>query len=147
MLTKQNAKKNIAGGFYVDQVAEDLSKRTKKTDPAISPFYDKSGGPVPPGTVLGTNDGKTPTAAVLTDTPGTPHPMKFSFVTSAKASDTGIWYGTVLWGFETFHDKTGITKIKNEYKSFRTFRGETTDAAIKEYNEFYQNPGASTAPK
>lgn len=146
MLTTANAKKNVAGGFFVDQIAAALAKRTKKADPAVSPFYDESGGPIPAGTVRGTNDGKTPTAAVLTDVPGFNIPVRFSFVTSAKAGDTGTYYGTVLWGFETFHDKKGITRIKNEYHSFRAIRGETTDAAIKKYNEFYQNPGTAGAP-
>jgi len=144
-MTKTNAKANVAGGFYVDQNAASLAKRTKKADPAVSPFYDVTGPPIA-GNATGKRKGKTIDAAVLKDTPGTPMELDFKFVTSAKAADTGFWYGTVLWGFGTRVDKKGITRIKNEYRSFREFEGETTEAALRKFNEFYQNPGTPAAP-
>jgi hypothetical protein len=82
---------------------------------------------------------------VLSDTPAFSGPLKFSFVTAAKASDTGVWYGTVLWGFETFLDG-GIAKIRNEYHSFRVVQGETMDAAIRAHSAHYKNPGTPGAP-
>jgi len=145
MRTTRDRAKNIAPGFYVDQEAASLAKRTKKSDPAVLPFYDVTGPPLA-GNKIGKRRGKTIDPAVLVDTPGTAAPVKFNFVTSAKAADTGTWYGTVLWGFETFLDKAGVTKIKNEYHTFRLWRGETTDAALTAFDEFYRNPGASTAP-
>ena len=133
--------KNVAPGFFLDQIHAGRNPRAKKSDPAQLPYYDVTS----PGTI-GKRKGKSIVPATLNDTPGFSAPLKFSLVTSAKASDTGTWYGTVLWGFETFLDKAGIAKIKNEYHSFRVFQGETTDAALKAFDEFYRNPGASTAP-
>lgn len=144
MMTTQDNAKNIAGGFYVDQNAGSLSKRTKKADPTVLPYYDVT-GPADPGNKIGKRKGKTIGPAVLVDRPGGPPPGRFLFVTSVKAADTGFWYGTVLWGFELFLDK-GIQKIKGEYHSFRSFPGETQVAAIKAFDEFYQNPGTSKAP-
>jgi hypothetical protein len=145
MQTAANAKKNISPGFFVDQIAASLTPRTKKADPAVLPFYDVTGPPLA-GNVTGKRKGKTIKTAVLVDTPSFNAPLKFSFVTSAKAADTGVWYGTVLWGFETFLDKKGITKIKGEYSSFRIVQGETMDEAIRLFDQFYKNPGSPGAP-
>lgn len=145
METTGNAKKNIAPGFFIDQNAASLTPRTKKADPAVLPFYDVSGPPIA-GNKIGKRRGATREEAVLADTPGSAGLRKFNFVSVVKASDTGIVYGTVLWGFETFHDKAGVTKIKNEYKSFRIVQGETFDAALRLFNEFYKNPGTPGAP-
>jgi hypothetical protein len=144
METKRDIAKNIAPGFSVDQRPDLLSKRTKKADPAVLPYYDAM--LFNPGNQIGKRRGKTIVPAILDDHPGYSRPLKFSFVTSAKAADTGIWYGTVLWGFEIFNNKAGVAKIKNEYRSFRLNRGETTDEALNLFNEFYRNPGSSTAP-
>lgn len=143
MVTKRDTAKNVAPGFYVDQLAAALSKRTKKSDSSVLPYYDAM--LANPGNQIGMRKGKTIVPAILDDHPGFTIPVKFNFVTSAKASDTGVWYGTVLWGFETYLDK-GVAKIKSEYHSFREFRGETTDAALKKFDEYYRNPGSSTAP-
>jgi hypothetical protein len=70
---------------------------------------------------------------------------RYLFVTAARASDTGTWYGSVSWGFEIYLDK-GVAKIRGEYKSFAEGHDATTDAAIKAFDEYYRNPGASTAP-
>jgi hypothetical protein len=43
-------------------------------------------------------------------------------------------------------DKAGITKIRNEYRSFRSFQGETTDDALRRFNDFYRNKGTVNAP-
>ncbi len=145
MQTTGNASKNIAPGFFVDQQAASLNQRTKKADADVLPFYDVTGPPIA-GNITGKRRGATITAAVLKDTPGTRQPLKHSFVTVAKASDTGFVYGTVLWGFETFLDK-GKATIKNEYKSFRTFEGETFVEAVRLFNEFYKNKGTPGAPK
>ena len=144
MRTKRDNPKNIAPGFFVDQEAATHTARTKKADPDVLPYYDEH---FPgPGTVIGKRKGKTIVPASLFDAPGGPPPGRFLFVTSAKASDTGTWYGTILWGFELFLDKKGVQKIKGEYRSFRGWRGETTDAALKAFDEHYKNKSASTAP-
>jgi hypothetical protein len=145
MQTKADAKKNIAPGFFIDQNAASLASRTKKTDPTVQPFYDVTGPPIA-GNKTGKRRGAAREEAVLKDDPASAGLRKFNFVAVAKGSDNGIVYGTVLWGFETFHDKAGVTKIKNEYKSFRLAQGETFDAALKLFNEFYKNPGTPGAP-
>jgi hypothetical protein len=143
MATKQDTKKNVAGGFAVDQTAFP-APRTAKADPAVEPFYDVTGPPIP-GNATGVHKGKTLTAAVLEDRPSLPAGRKVSFVSSVKGADNGIFYGTALWGFETFADK-GLVKVKNEYHSFRAVQGETTDAALKAFDEHYKNPGSAGAP-
>jgi hypothetical protein len=143
--TKRNPAKNIAGGFFVDREPGFLKKRAKKADPNVAPYYDVTGPPIA-GNVIG-KTGKVPTAAVLDDTPSTNVPLIYHFVTSVKGSDNNVWYGTVLWGFETYHDKAGITKVKGEYKSFRSSPGSTMKEALKRFNKYYRNKGSSTAPR
>jgi len=145
METTANAKKNIAPGFFIDQNAASLTPRTSKADLEVLPFYDVTGPPIA-GNKIGKRRGATREEAVLEDHPGSDKRLKFNYVSVAKGSDNGIVYGTVLWGFETFHDKAGVTKIKNEYKSFRIVQGETFDAALRLFNEFYKNPGTPGAP-
>jgi Domain of unknown function (DUF4157) len=136
--TTRDVKKNIAPGFFIDQIHAGLTPRTKKSDPAVSAVY-------PFMQQEGKRKGATRKDAILGDTPGFAGPLKFSLVSVAKGLDNGTVYGTVLWGFETFLDK-GVAKIKNEYKSFRVFQGETFDAALQKFNEFYKNPGTPGAP-
>jgi hypothetical protein len=130
---------NVAGGFFVDQIHAVQKQRTAATDPAVLPYEDVTS----PGTI-GNTAGKVP--ATLEDTPQSPSQDKFSFVTSAKAEDTGTYLGTVLWGFETFRDAAGAIKVKNEYHRFRLFQGETTDKALQNFDVFYKNPGTPGAP-
>jgi Domain of unknown function (DUF4157) len=144
MQTKRDFKKNIAPGFFVDHLAATQTPRTAKADPRVSAFYMDT-PPVLARNKEGKRRGKTIEPAQLDDTPGSSGARKFNFVTVAKAADTGIVYGTVLWGFETFIDK-GKAKIRGEYKSFRTFEGETFVEALKQFNEFYKNPGTPGAP-
>lgn len=144
MATTADASKNIAGGFAVDQQTFPAA-RTAKADPAIEPFYDVTGPPIA-GNATGTNDGVAPTAAVLEDSPRVATNRRVQFVSSVKGDDNGIFYGTALWGFETFTAK-GAVKVKNEYHSFRSFEGETMHAALKAFDEHYANPGSTTAPK
>jgi hypothetical protein len=130
---------NVAGGFFIDQIHASQTPRTAATDPDVLPYYDVTS----PGTI-GATAGNVP--ATLEDTPTTGGQRKFNFVTSAKAEDTGTYLGTVLWGFETFRDKAGAIKVKNEYHRFRLFQGETTDQALKNFDVFYKNPGTPGAP-
>jgi hypothetical protein len=52
-----------------------------------------------------------------------------------------------LWGFETYHNKAGVTKVKGEYKQFRNAPGATMKEALKQFDEYYKNKGSSKAPK
>jgi hypothetical protein len=139
--TAQDTKANVTGGFFIDQIHAGRVPRAKKADAPVLPFYDVTS----PGTI-GKKKGKTIVPTTLHDTPNFHAPLKFNLVTVAKAQDTGVVYGVVLWGFETFLDKTGVAKIKNEYHIFRRFQGETFDAALQKFNEFYKNPGTPGAP-
>jgi hypothetical protein len=141
--TTADGKKNVAGGFAVDQQTFPPARATKAA-PSIEPFYDVTGPPIA-GNATGVHKGKTRTAAVLEDHPSLPAGRKVNFVSSVKGSDNGIFYGTALWGFETFNDK-GTTKVKNEYHSFRAVEGETMRAALHAFDEFFRNPGSATAP-
>jgi hypothetical protein len=138
-----DVKKNIAPGFFVDQIHAGLNPRTKKADAAVSPIY-------PFMNQEGVRRGKVIKDAILGDRPAFNVPVKLNLVSVARATDKGpnhgTVYGTVLWGFETFLDKKGIAKVKNEYRSFRTFEGETFVSALQKFNEFYKNPGTPGAP-
>lgn len=135
---------NVASGYYVDQNAASLAKRNKKSEPDVLPYYDITGPPIADNKI-GRRRGATIEPAVLADTPGDVAAGRTLFVASAKASDTGTWYGTVLWGFEIYLDG-GIAKIRGEYQSFRENRGATTDAALSKFNTYYQNKGTPGAP-
>jgi hypothetical protein len=143
--TTADSKKNIEGGFFIDHSAATANPRTKKSDATVLPYYreywkNKS------VSQDGHKKSKTDIQhASLWDGPGHTAPVKYDFVTSAKGDDTGTWYGSAVWGFEIYLDKS-IAKIKGEYNSFREDRGATTDAALKEFNDFYKNPGTSGAP-
>jgi hypothetical protein len=139
--TDADVANNVAGGFFVDHSAAIANPRTKAADATVLPYYNAYWGGA-----TGSRRGKTKVAATLWDSPSHNAPVKYNFVTSAKANDTGVWYGTALWGFEIYLDKAGIAKIKNEYKSFRQFQGETTNAALTKFNDFYKNPGTAGAP-
>lgn len=146
VLTTRDRANNIAPGFFVDHEAASASPRTKKSDAEVSPYY-RDYWP----NSANSQDGHKKSAtdiqpASLWDGPWFTIPVKFNFVTSAKATDTGRYYGTALWGFEIYNDAKGIPKIKNEYKSFREYRGQTFDAALEAFDNFYNNSGTAGAP-
>ncbi|PTX61611.1 uncharacterized protein DUF4157 [Kordia periserrulae] len=146
VMTTADSANNVAGGFFVDHKAASVSPRTSKSDATITPDYRSfwpNSGSSQNGHKKSTTDIQH---ASLWDAPGANFPIKFNFVTSAKAMDTGRYYGTVLWGFEIYNDKKGISKIKNEYHRFREYRGQTFDAALQAFDDFYKNPGTTGAP-
>jgi hypothetical protein len=139
------AKGGVKGGFYVDQEAGSLAQRGKKADPAVQPYYDVTGPPIA-GNAIGKRKGATIVPATLEDHPGTPQQVRFEFETEAKGDDNNTWYGSVIWGFEVAHDKKGVAKIKGENRSFKAGHSPTVDAALTKFDEYYKNPGSSTAP-
>lgn len=139
-LTANDPAKNIAGGFHVDILPGGATPRTNAADATVLPYYNAYATGA-----TGKRRGATKASATLWDGPGHPSPIKYSFVTSAKGNDNGVWYGTALWGFEIYLD-AGKAKIKDEYKSFRQNRGETTDAALVKFDEHFKNPGTPGAP-
>jgi hypothetical protein len=84
---------------------------------------------------------------MLEDNPRSRNALKYELISTAKAADTGAWYGSVFWGFEIFMDN-GIARIRNESVKFSQWEGrDTSQAALRAFNEYYRNPGASTEPK
>jgi hypothetical protein len=138
--TKADKSKGVEADFFVDHFAKKADPRTKHSDAEVSPYFNAYG----PGST-GKKKGDDIKVASVRDRPGSNKAFKYSFVTAAKAEDTGAWYGTALWSFDVYTDK-GKAKIKNEKVSFREERGTTVDAALETFNKFYKNPGTADAP-
>lgn len=138
-----SAAPGVQPGFFVDHSAAAASPRSKKADPAVSPYY-RDYWPNAAASRDGSKKGKTIKEASLWDYPGWSRNMRFSFETVAKASDTNHVYGTVMWGFTISDASKG--KVEKERAVGRNVTLLTTDKAIDKFNEFYKNPGASTAP-
>ena len=145
VMTTASKDKSVEGGFFVDKLHASLKPRTSKKDPLASPYYiDDYPGTQAYGNQDGSKKGKAVREASLWDYPGSSGKRRFSFETVAKAADTGHVYGTVMWGF-TISDPANGT-VDKERAVGRNVTLLTTDKAIDKFNEFYRNPGASTAP-
>ena len=94
------------GGYVVDVHPDPESRRTRKSDLPVEPFYnssDRSGrSRVTAGNKMGSNSAGAVSAAVLEDHPRSSNPLKYELISTAKAGDPGAWYGSVFWGFEIF---------------------------------------------
>jgi hypothetical protein len=144
VMTTEDKGRGIAGGTFVDHSAAAVSPRSKAGDAAMSPYY-RDYWPNASVSQDGSKIGKTIKDASLWDFPGSSGNVRFSFETLAQAADTGHVYGTVMWGFEVSDPAKG--KIDKERAVGRNVTLLTTDKAIEKFNEFYRNPGTSTAPK
>jgi hypothetical protein len=136
--------RGVEAGFGVDVDPTKATRRTKVTDKPVSPYY-RDYWPNKASSQDGSKKGKDIKEASLWDYPGWDHNMRFSFETVAKAADTDFVYGTVMWGFTISDASKGV--VDHERAVGRNVTLLTTDEAIKKFNEFYRNPGASTAPK
>jgi hypothetical protein len=137
-------------GFFVDVVhagnpphTKARTPRTGKADADVSPYYiddyGKGGG-----NQDGKKKGKAVESASIWDYPGSSSNRRFSFETLAKASDTGHVYGTIMWGFTISDAAKG--KVDHERAVGRDVTLLTTDKAIENFDKYYRNKGASTAP-
>jgi hypothetical protein len=142
--TTADAKRGIEAGWGIDINPAAASTRTKKSDPRVSPYY-RDYWPNATESQDGSKKGAAVTPASLWDYPGSGGNRRFSFETVAKAVDTGEVYGTVLWGF-TISDASKGT-IDHEYAAGRNVTLAETDAALKQFDRHYRNPGAATAPR
>jgi hypothetical protein len=133
----------VEPGFFVDHSAAAASPRTKSTDAAVSPYY-RDYWANPAESHDGSKKGTSVTEASLWDYPGANFDTRFSFETVAKGADTGHVYGTVMWGFTISNASKGT--VDHERAVGRDVTLLTTDKAIEKFNQFYRNPGASTAP-
>ena len=143
VMTSEDKSRGIEGGFFVDHSAAAASPRTKSTDVAVSPYY-RDYWPNAAMSQDGSKKGKAVRETSLADFPGSSARRAFSFETVAKAADTGHVYGTVMWGFTIADPAKG--KIEKERAVGRDVTLATTDKAIEKFDQFYRNPGASTAP-
>ena len=147
------ATKDVDPGFFVDVLhagsppnTKPRTPRTSKNDPEVSPYYieDYKGSA---NMQDGSKKGKTITEASLYDYPGSSGKREFSFETAAKATqgaNAGYVYATLTWGFTLSDPAKG--KVEKEHADAHILQSATFNAAVKSFNEFYKNPGASTAP-
>ncbi len=137
------ASKGIDPGYFVDSFYAGKSPRTKKADAAVSPYYIDAAG-AGGSNKDGSKKGKTVKEASLYDYPGWSTKSRFSFETAAKGADTGYVYATLTWGF-TITDAAKGT-VDKEHATANRGPSATFGAAVKAFNEFFKNPGSSTAP-
>jgi hypothetical protein len=143
MMTTEDKASGVEGGWFVDHSAAAAKQRTAKKDPAVSPYY-RDYWPNASSSQDGSKKGKTVVDASLWDSPSSAGKREFSFETAAKATDTGHVYGTLMWGFALTDPAKG--KVERERAVGRDVTLRTSDKALEKFNEFYKNPGASTAP-
>jgi Domain of unknown function (DUF4157) len=134
---------SVDPGFFVDALEyKNLKPRTAKGDAPVLPYYTEY---AKTQAADGSKKGKTITEASMWDFPGSSGNRRFSFETAAQAVDTGYVYATLSWGFTISDAAKG--KVDTEHASLHNIQTATFDAAVKSFNEFFKNPGASTAPK
>ena len=143
MQTVADATTGMEAGWFIDHSAAAASKRTKLADPAVSSYY-RDYWPNATASQDGSTAGTTKAHASLWDFPGSSGNRRFSFETVAKATDTGHIYGSVFWGFTIKDASKG--EVTDELAYGRNVTLATTDEALRRFNEYYRNPGATTAP-
>ncbi|HEU4435555.1 MAG TPA: hypothetical protein VFR51_19375 [Pyrinomonadaceae bacterium] len=142
MQTTANDKTGVQPGYFVDHSAAVANPRTTKKSANVSPYY-RTYWPNSTHSQDGSKSGTTVTDASLWDHPATAGSIRFSFETAAKSVNSGYIYGTVRWGY-TVTNPGG--KISGEAATVHRGPSATFGAAVHEFNEFYKNRGASTAP-
>ena len=142
-MTTEDKAAGVEGGRFVDHSAAAAKQRTAKTDPPVSPYY-RDYYPNPTVSQDGSKKGTTVADASLADFPQSAEKREFSFETAAKAADTGHVYGTLVWGFALTDPAKGT--VERERAVARDVTSRSADKALQQFNEFYKNPGASTAP-
>jgi hypothetical protein len=142
-MTSSDPANGVEGGWHVDINPAGVAPRTAKGDAAVSPYY-RDYWPNATSSQDGSKKGKAVSPASLWDYPGWSSKCRYSFETLAKGVDTNYVYGTVMWGFTISDGAKGT--VEKEYASGRDVTLRNTDKAIEKFNEYYRNPGASTAP-
>jgi hypothetical protein len=137
------ARPGIDPGWFVDASYAGISPRTAKADPAVSPYY-RDYWPNVSSSQDGSKAGRARKHASLWDYPGWSRNCRFSFETVAKGTDTGHVFGTVMWGFTISDGAKGT--VTGEYGAGRNVMMQTTEEALRRFDEYFRNPGASTAP-
>jgi hypothetical protein len=142
--TAADPTRGIEPGWGIDHDPTAATPRTTLADPDVSIYY-RRWWPNATSSQDGSKQGATISEASLWDYPGTSGPnVRFSFETVAQASDTGHVYGSVAWGFTVSDVSKG--EVTGERAVGRNVTLANTDEALRRYNEYYRNRGASTAP-
>ena len=144
MMTAADPTKGVEKGRFVDHSAAMATPRTAKADASVSPYY-RDYWPNADKSQDGSKKGKTSQDASLWDFPSSAGNRRFSFETAVKGADTGYIYATLTWGFTISDASKG--KVELEYAEAHRGPSATFAAAVKAFDEFYKNPGASTAPQ
>lgn len=145
VMTAQDTKTGVAGGYFVDALHKNRTPRTAKADAAVSPYYiDDYKALKDPDNRDGSKQGNKIASASLWDYPGSSGERDFKFETAAKATDSGYIYATLTWGFSITDASKGT--VSKEYAQAHYVQSATFNAALKQFDEFYKNAGASTAP-
>jgi hypothetical protein len=142
--TTEDKANSVQPGFFVDHSAAAASPRAAKGDAAVSPYY-RDYWPNAANSQDGSKQGKTIKEASLWDYPGWSEKCRFTFETAAKSPTHGYVYASLHWGFTISDGALG--KVENEHAKAERAPSKTFGAAVKAFDEFYKNPGASTAPK
>ena len=145
VMTTEDKASGIEPGYHVDTSYGKLKPRTGKGDTAVSPYYIDPPADRSKEDKDGSKKGSTVVEASLYDYPGWSRNSRYSFQTAAKASDTDYIYASIHWGFTISDASKG--KVEKEHADVHLLPSATFGAAVKAFNEFYKNPGASTAPK
>ena len=142
--TKADPSRGIDPGWWIDVDPALTKRRTKKADAPVLPYYREYWKNAA-SSQDGSKAGKVINDASIWDYPGWSMNSRFSFETVAKDTVGGFVYGSVMWGFTISDASKG--KVDHEYAAGRNVTLAETDAALKKFDEYYRNPGASTAPK
>lgn len=128
--TKEDKKKGVEGGYFVDHLAARCSKG------AGCSVYYRDHAPHATKSQDGSNDGTTAVHASLWDRPRGDANDVFEFETCARCHDTGELLGCVDWGFTA--DATGKATMSSTFEHGSP--SATFTAALKAFNKYYKNP-------
>jgi len=131
--------KAVLGGYLLDHFPSDPRAKVRKarTDPEVPQDYVWPGEEIDKKNQHGSKSGKAIVPAIIKDSPQTGGHVKDTFETVARSADTGIYYGTVHWGFEA---DSPSGKVSNETHSVTPGVSDTFRAALQEFTRFYKNP-------
>lgn len=141
MRTTGDASRGIEPGWFVDIHTAGLRSREQASDPAVSPYYQDSA----PGDTIGHDGakrGRAVTEAKLKDFPKTDRNLRYSFETVAVGVDNRTVYGALRWGFTV---DEGV--VSDEWARNGGSMSATVHEALRLFDEYYANPGASSAPQ
>jgi hypothetical protein len=135
-------------GFHVDHFASMATPRTARRDARVSPFY-RDYAPNAASSHDGWKSGTNVRTASLWDFPSFSRNVRYSLETFAVAARgdnnlAGHVYGGAKWGFTISNAAAGT--VDHERVSFHDRPSSNYYAALGAFNEYYRNPGSSTAP-